>query len=434
MRRSILACLALFACSGALAQSTPVSPKSANPPAAQSAAPATRNPAGVIALAEGDARIAPGGNSPRAAKAGDVVSEGDLLITGKNGEIHVKMQDTAFLVVRPNTRMQVSEYVADGGDSDKGVLSLLAGGVRAISGWIGKYNSRAYVLKTPTATIGIRGTDHETRYIPEGSDEGDAGTYDRVYAGQTSIDTADGQSTTLSPNQAGYHPLRSRDKPRVLASIPKFYQPGPHEAEINQKHAQIQKQIFERRQERQKVIAEKRAALEESRSKMMDLAKQNKAAGGKPLLTPAQKRELKARHEALAADTKAAMQQQQALNAKRKALDDDVKAGKVSLQDANKQRKALREQEADLAKTQESLKQRRQQLQESADATIEKRLDKVGTPEMRDQYEETKEKRKALQDERESTAKEMKDLHQEEAKRYREELKNDKKAADPPSK
>src|SRR5260221_1864213 len=243
---------------------------------ATQAAPASANQAAVVKLAEGDARIASPGAEPGKAKAGDVVNEGDLLVTGKDGEIHLTMVDSGFMVLRPNTRFQVVNYTADGGDQDKGVFRLVVGGVRSITGWIGKFNSRGYQIHTPSATIGIRGTDHETRYIPEGSSEGEPGTYDRVYAGETYIETDAGR-TEIEKDQSGYQSARPREKPRRLAAIPAFFRPGPHEGEISKKHAEVQQQINQRREERRKVVAEKRAALEGARSKLKDMHELNKA-------------------------------------------------------------------------------------------------------------------------------------------------------------
>ncbi len=188
----------------ALAQTPPASRVQVPPPAEQSVttakAPATPavpaatpdaqaipatppNQAGTIALAEGDAKIIKQGAAPRPARAGDVVSEGDVLVTGQGGQLHMTMLDTGFIALRPNSRFRIVSYKADGGSDDNGIFRLVTGGFRSVTGWIGKFNRNGYRVNTPSATIGIRGTDHEPRYIPEGSSEGEPGTYDRVYAG-----------------------------------------------------------------------------------------------------------------------------------------------------------------------------------------------------------------------------------------------------------
>jgi FecR protein len=440
LNRSFAGCLpAMLACISALAQTPQPSPPAPKASSAAVAPAATRNQAGVIVLVDGNARVAPGGNGSRAIKVGDVVTEGDVLSSGKDGEVHVKMQDTGFIVVRPNSRVQIVSYQADGGDGDKEVLRLITGGLRSITGWIGKFNPRAYRLQTATATIGIRGTDHEARYIPEGSPEGDAGTYDRVFAGQTVIETATGQ-TAIAPNQAGFISSRPREKARLLASIPGFFRPGPHEAEIEKKHAEIQLQIDQRRDERRKVIAEKRAALDAARMKTKALVEQNKAAV-EPARQDAQekRREAQAQREQLQQDVKAAEELHKDVQERRMALAADVKSGQITRPELRDRRKALQEMEQALARAAESIKQRRKALEQAADSKIDERFNAAQERQkaVHDQLLDARGKRKSLEEERESTAEEQKALRQQENKRYREELKQDRSGRDtsaPPAK
>jgi hypothetical protein len=435
--RSLVGCLSvLLACSVALAQTPPASPVA---PKAQTAPAAARNQAGIIVLVEGNARLATGSAAPRQAKLGDVVSEGDQLISGKDGEVHVKMQDTGFIVLRPNTRILVESYRADGGEDDNGILRLVSGGLRSISGWIGKFNSPRYLVHAGTATIGIRGTDHEVRYIPEGSSEGEPGTYDRVFAGGTYIQTA-AEQATVGPNQTGFASVRPRDRPRLLAEIPGFFRPGPHEAEINTKHAEIQRQIDQHREERRKVIAEKRAALETARAKIKESQVENKATAKQARQTAQERRaESQARRESLQRDIKTTQELREDVQARRKALDEDLKSGQITRPELRERRKTLQEKQRALAQAEESIKQRRKAMQEAGDTQIDERFEAAQERQkaMHDQLLDAREKRKSLEDERESAAEEMKALRQQENKRFREELKKDRSSSDstePPAK
>ena len=125
----------------------------------------TVQPAGKIDIVTGDVRVSRPGAALRRVLVGDSVSEGDLLVTAKDSEVQMTMQDSGYIALRPGTRFRIVKYRADGGDDDKGVFSLLVGGMRSVTGWIGRYNQSAYQVRTPSATIGIRGTDHETRYL-----------------------------------------------------------------------------------------------------------------------------------------------------------------------------------------------------------------------------------------------------------------------------
>ena len=398
-------------------------------------APPPPNAAGVVVLAEGDARVSSRDEPSHPLKAGDTVSEGDR-VSSRNGEIHVKMQDAGFLVVRPNTQVEIIAYKADGGDDDHGVFHLISGGLRSISGWIGKFNRKDYVVKTATATIGIRGTDHETRYIPEGSAEGEPGTYDRVYAGETVIQTAEGE-TTVQPNQAGFQPAR-KGRPRLLKDIPGFFRPGPHEAEINAKHAEIQKVIDARREERRKVVREKAAALKESRAKTVSLAQENRAAAKQSQQEKAEHvKEMKARRDALKKEIEDAEALREQIVAQRKDLQDKLKTGEITQHEVRTRRREIKEKNEQLAKSWESIKQHRKELQDANDTQIDEQYNAAlaRAKALHDQQLETREKRNDLQQERESAAKEIGSMQKQENQRYREELKADKQQgsqANPP--
>ncbi len=278
------------------------------------------SPAGKIDLLGGDVRLLQAGKPARAAQVGDTVFEGDTLITGKGSEAHVTMQDTGFLALRPNTTLQIVAYTADGSDDDKGVFKLLAGGLRSITGWIGKFNRKSYTLRTPTATIGIRGTDHETIYIPPGSPDGEPGTYDKVFAGETSIQTDAGQAA-VAPDHAGYGAEIGSQPPRVLPAIPAFFRPGPHEDIINRKHAEIQQMIMQRREERRRIVAEKLAELNAARQQLKGQADQNKtAAEERKAADEAQRQNTETRLAVLRDQSQDLQQKQKDIVALRKAI------------------------------------------------------------------------------------------------------------------
>ena len=234
-------------------------------------------PAGKFDLVAGDVKILTLGKAARAAKQGDPVMEGDTLITGRDSETHLTMSDTGFLVLRASTRIEIASFKADGGDDDRGVIRLFVGSLRTVTGWIGKFNRPSYKLQTATATIGIRGTDHETRYIPPGSSEGEPGTYDKVYIGETTIDSDTGQ-TTVTADHAGYAANQGDQQPQVLPHIPGFFKPGPHEDLINKKHEEIQKMIAQRREQRRKIVEQKRAQFKEAQRQMQGQAASNQTA------------------------------------------------------------------------------------------------------------------------------------------------------------
>ena len=214
------------------------------------------NRAAKVSLVEGEVAVFGADKKRRQVAVGDAIVEGDSIVTGKDGELHLDMEDGGYISVRPSTKMRIVKYQAKGESTDTGVFGLLEGGFRSLTGWIGKYNKNSYTVRTPNATIGIRGTDHEPYVIPKGSSEGDPGTYDKVNEGGSFIQTAGGRAD-VAPNQAGYVSHDKAGKPRVLKDMPRHFRAGRHEGLFNGRHAQIQQRIESRREERRGEIRQK---------------------------------------------------------------------------------------------------------------------------------------------------------------------------------
>ena len=139
---------------------------------------------------------------------GDAVNEGDTLTTAATASAQIRMQDGGFIAVRPDTRLKFDSFKFNGKQdgSEQSFFSLFKGGFRAVTGLIGKINKPNYRITTPAATLGIRGTDHETFVVAPGSPMAavaSAGTYNKVNLGETSMTTSKGTISIL-PNQMGY--------------------------------------------------------------------------------------------------------------------------------------------------------------------------------------------------------------------------------------
>src|SRR5690554_4688913 len=90
---------------------------------------------------------------------GASVASGDTVITGEDGRIQMRFSDGGLVSLMPNSRFAVEEYSQPTANSEGSVsVNLLKGGLRALSGSIGKNQSDNYKLKTDVATLGIRGT------------------------------------------------------------------------------------------------------------------------------------------------------------------------------------------------------------------------------------------------------------------------------------
>lgn len=184
-------------------------------------------PAGRVQFVAGEVALESVGKPARRIAKGDPIEEGDTVVTGATGQAQLLMSDEALVAVRPGTRLRVETYryagKADG--SERGVLALLRGSFRTVTGAIGRFNHDSYRVNTPTATVGIRGTDHEPLYIPPPAPGetpiGPPGTYDKVNAGETFIENAAGR-IQVGPNQAGFAPTTANVAPVRLPQIPGF--------------------------------------------------------------------------------------------------------------------------------------------------------------------------------------------------------------------
>lgn len=233
-------------------------------PASSPASETTGLAAGRVELVEGDVKFLDGNRNARRPKVGDEIHAGDSIVTGADGEVHVDMADGGYIGVRPNTNMRIAEFRADGGDGDRSVIDLVEGSFRAVTGWIAKLGRKSYAVRTPTVTIGVRGTEHEPMVIPAGSKLGEPGTYERVHIGETFMETPQG-SVTVRPNQAGFVPRLGAARPRLLERVPAFFRPTRNERRFERLHERVQAQLQQRREQRRQLIQERRRNVGERR-------------------------------------------------------------------------------------------------------------------------------------------------------------------------
>jgi hypothetical protein len=140
------------------------------------------------------------------------VESGDTLSTQAGTFARIKFTDGGEVVLRPNTVFKVNAYgyEQDKPQQDSFFVSLLKGGARFVSGLVGKRGNRdAYNLKTPTATIGIRGTDYAVLTCQGDCQNLKDGTYTDTYEGTISLtngfgtlDCSMGQACYAAPDAA----------------------------------------------------------------------------------------------------------------------------------------------------------------------------------------------------------------------------------------
>lgn len=115
-------------------------------------------PAGRVLLLQGSANAVRGAQEVPLAR-GVTVETGDLLRVAEGSSLQVRFTDESVVALRANTQFKIEDYkFTANGTGDKSIFSLLKGGLRTITGLIGKRAPEAYVVRGSTATIGIRGT------------------------------------------------------------------------------------------------------------------------------------------------------------------------------------------------------------------------------------------------------------------------------------
>ena len=86
----------------------------------------------------------------------------DTVKTG-NGRMAVEFLDSTILKLTEHSRVVIDEYIFDPDPSkSKLALNMASGTARFITGKLGKIDKKNILIKTPSATIGIRGTDFTT--------------------------------------------------------------------------------------------------------------------------------------------------------------------------------------------------------------------------------------------------------------------------------
>jgi hypothetical protein len=209
-------------------------------------APAADEPApfATVWRLRGDLRAAGPAGAERSLREGDSVRVGERLRAAATGEAVLKTADAGYLAVRPGAEFVAERFAAEGGPGDNLTLRLVSGGLRIITGWIGRLNRAGHRVVTPTATIGIRGTDHEPYVVSAElarTLSQRAGTYDKVNRGGTTLEV-DGNAIDIDTGKVGFvraaTPYKSRALmtlllPVLLDKVPDFYVPGAFDAELD---------------------------------------------------------------------------------------------------------------------------------------------------------------------------------------------------------
>jgi hypothetical protein len=90
-------------------------------------------------------------------KVGDLVYQGDVVLTGADGRVSINFTDGTSFNLTNNAKMTLDEFVYDpNGKSNSTLFNLTKGTFTFVAGKVAKTGNMK--IETPVATLGIRGT------------------------------------------------------------------------------------------------------------------------------------------------------------------------------------------------------------------------------------------------------------------------------------
>ncbi|MGE0388218.1 MAG: FecR domain-containing protein [Gammaproteobacteria bacterium] len=156
--------------------------------------------AGRVLIAVGDVAIERNGQRTPA-RNGMEVRSGDQFQLGAQSNAQIRLNDESILALRPETTFKLTEFAFAAGDQTKqrALFELIRGGVRTVTGVIGRINRDQYKVVTPTSTIGIRGTHYSLVQCESNCRNRDgsiapSGTYGGVTDGRIGVTNQSGES------------------------------------------------------------------------------------------------------------------------------------------------------------------------------------------------------------------------------------------------
>lgn len=186
-----------------------------------SSAVAAAKPIAKVILAVGDVTATNANGEVRTLKRRAKVFEGDTLNTSKDARCQIRLTDGSLISLPESSDFRIESYHYNGTSdgSEKAVYSLLKGGMRTLSGAIGKKNEDNYQLKTSVATIGIRGTAYDLYLHEKGS--GESELYGNVDSGSIVISNKGG--TMQLAGGENFHVPGQGLPPQTILVLPDFY-------------------------------------------------------------------------------------------------------------------------------------------------------------------------------------------------------------------
>ncbi len=193
------------------------------------AKPAKRKQVGIVAESRGSVIAVDKRKVSRKLIKSSAVYLGDKVVTGEDGFVRLHMIDEAILDLRCFSIMVIEEYALNK-TSRRSILNLLQGSLKKVTGQIGKMAEDVYELKTPVASVGVRGTEYALRVYQSkgcgGTVDADDGFYLEVIKGLVDVHNSAG-SEVIARGETAYvslpktAPRKVKVKPGIIKPVEK---------------------------------------------------------------------------------------------------------------------------------------------------------------------------------------------------------------------
>jgi hypothetical protein len=122
--------------------------------------------AATVTSSIGSVEVVPAQGKAAKLVTGERIESGATIKTGENSSAVLRFDDGQAIALISNTTFVVNDYRFNPHKPEEGGFfsTLVRGAVRAVTGIIGETNKENVAIKTPTATMGIRGTDFNLHF------------------------------------------------------------------------------------------------------------------------------------------------------------------------------------------------------------------------------------------------------------------------------
>jgi len=126
---------------------------------AAAAAAAAADDVGQVKVAKGQVSVDRNGQS-LPAQVGMALAAADVVKTGADGSVGITMRDNSRLSAGPNSVLALDQFEFDATTHQgRFEASLQRGTLAVVSGRIARQSPQAMTVRTPSAVLGVRGTD-----------------------------------------------------------------------------------------------------------------------------------------------------------------------------------------------------------------------------------------------------------------------------------